>query len=84
MESLHESPRSFEVDCVDTTLQMHNYFLDQDSVNDPGTKTWGIQRYVITQLSRMFDFKKSLYMDCSYLNKYLINGVCIQLIRMLH
>jgi hypothetical protein len=34
---------------------------------------------VYTQLSRTFDLEGPLYLDCFYLDKYLINGVDLQL-----
>lgn len=37
------------------------------------------KRYVFTQKSRTFDLEGPLYLDCFYLDKYLINGVDIQL-----
>ncbi|XP_078330796.1 uncharacterized protein F54H12.2-like [Crassostrea virginica] len=71
------------VDCIDTQLQTELYFPDQDSTNDPDAKTGGNEgfrkRYVFTQLSRTFDLEGPLYLDCFYLDKYLINGVDIQL-----
>ena len=70
-------PLSSGVDCTDTQLQTQLYLPDQDSTNDPDAKTGGNEglrkRYVFTELSRTFDLEGPLYLDCFYLDKYLIN-----------
>ena len=70
-------------ECSNSQLQTQLYFPDQDSVNGPDAKAGGNEglrkRYVFTQASRTFDFEGPLYLDCFYLDKYLINGVDVQL-----
>ena len=70
-------------ECSNSQLQTQLYFPDQDSVNDPDAKGGGNEglrkRYVFTQASRAFDLEGPLYLDCFYLDKYLINGVDVQL-----
>lgn len=60
-------------------LQTQLYYSDQDSLDDAnaaGGKNTGLRsRYVFTQQSRTFDLEGPLYLDCFYLDKYLINGV---------
>ncbi|XP_061190341.1 uncharacterized protein F54H12.2-like [Saccostrea echinata] len=64
-------------------LQTQLYYPDKDGVEDPnaasGRNTGLRSRYVFTQMSRTFDLEGPLYLDCFYLDKYLINGVDLQL-----
>ncbi|XP_061170588.1 uncharacterized protein F54H12.2-like [Saccostrea echinata] len=64
-------------------LQTQLYYPDQEGVEDAnaaGGRNQGLRsRYVFTQLSRTFDLEGPLYLDCFYLDKYLINGVDLQL-----
>ena len=53
---------------------------DLDDVDAAGGTNKGLRlRYVFTQSSRVFDMEGPLYADCFGLDKYLINGVDIQL-----
>lgn len=64
-------------------MQTQMYWPDGEGMNDPdaaaGTNMSLRKRYVFTQKSRTFDLEGPLYVDCFYLDKYLINGVDIQL-----
>lgn len=51
-----------------------------DDANASGGKNTGLRsRYVFTQQSRTFDLEWPLYLYCFYFDKYLINGVNLQL-----
>ena len=52
---------------------------DLDDVDPAGTNQGLRLRYVFTQASRVFDMEGPLYADCFGLDKYLINGVDVQL-----
>lgn len=64
-------------------LQTQLYYPDKDSLDDPdpalGKNTGLRSRYVFTQESKAFDLEGPLYLDCFCLDKYLINGVDLQL-----
>lgn len=64
-------------------MQIQLYWPDGEGIGDPdaaaGTNMSLRKRYVFTQLSRSFDLEGPLYVDSFYLDKYLINGVDIQL-----
>ena len=68
-------------------LQNHSYkrncsipdVEDLDDVDPAGTNQGLRLRYVFTQASRVFDMEGPLYADCFGLDKYLINGVDVQL-----
>ena len=68
---------------TDSHLQTQLYYPDEDAPDDGdayGGRNTGLRsRYVYTQLSRTFDLEGPLYLDCFYLDKYLINGVDLQL-----
>lgn len=67
----------------DSQMQTQLYWPDGEGIGDPdpaaGTNMSLRKRYVFTQKSRTFDLEGPLYLDCFYLDKYLINGVDIQL-----
>lgn len=67
----------------ESQMQTQMYWPDGEGMNDPdaaaGTNMSLRKRYVFTQKSRSFDLEGPLYVDCFYLDKYLINGVDIQL-----
>lgn len=64
-------------------LQTQLYYPDRDDMDDANPaagKNTGLRtRYVFTQQSRTFDLEGPLYLDCFYLDKYLINGVDLQM-----
>lgn len=64
-------------------LQTQLYYPDKEVLDDPDPaagRNQGLRgRYVFTQQSRTFDLEGPLYVDCFYLDKYLINGVDLQL-----
>ncbi|XP_061170271.1 uncharacterized protein F54H12.2-like [Saccostrea echinata] len=64
-------------------LQTQLYYPDKEALDDPdaaGGRNQGLRlRYVFTQLSKTFDLEGPLYVDCFYLDKYLMNGVDLQL-----
>lgn len=64
-------------------LQTQLYYPDKEVLDDADAATGRNQglraRYVFTQQSRTFDLKGPLYVDCFYLDKFLINGVDLQL-----
>lgn len=64
-------------------LQTQLYYPDKEALDDADAATGRNQglrgRFVFTQKSRTFDLEGPLYVDCFYLDKYLINGVDLQL-----
>lgn len=66
-----------------TQMQTQLFWPDGEGMGDPdaaaGANMSLRKRYVHTQLSRTFDMEGPLYVDCFYLDKYLINGVDVQL-----
>ncbi|XP_062571180.1 uncharacterized protein F54H12.2-like [Saccostrea cucullata] len=70
-------------DTSKTQLQTQLYFPEGEGTENPdasgGTNMALRSRYVYTQQSRVFDLEGPLYVDCFNLDKYLINGVDIQL-----
>lgn len=64
-------------------LQTQLYYPDKEVLDDADAATGRNQglraRYVFTQQSRTFDLEGPLYVDCFYLDKFLINGVDLQL-----
>lgn len=64
-------------------LQTQLYYPDRDDIDDANAtagKNTGLRsRYVFTQQSRTFDLERPMYLDCFYLDKYLINGVDLQM-----
>jgi hypothetical protein len=68
---------------TDYHLQTQLYYPDEDTLDDGdaygGINTGIRSRYVFIQLSHTFDLEGLLYMNCFYLDKYLINGLDLQL-----
>jgi hypothetical protein len=64
-------------------LQTQLYYPDKEILDDPDAaagRNQGLQgRNVFTQMSMTFDLEGPLYVDGFYLDKYLINGVDLQL-----
>lgn len=70
-------------DAGSSQLQTQLYYSDKDDLDDPdpaaGRNAELRSRYVFTQELRTFDLEGPMYLDCFYLDKYLINGVDLQL-----
>ncbi|XP_061191087.1 uncharacterized protein F54H12.2-like [Saccostrea echinata] len=70
-------------DVSDSQLQSQLFFLDDATMDDGnangGTNGGLAQRYTFTQQSRVFDLEGPLYEDIFRLDKYILNGVDINL-----
>ena len=71
------------ISAAKSQLQTQLYYPDTEDPDDMDTvsgNNTGLRiRYVFTQQSRTFDMEGPLYADCFGLDKYLINGVDVQL-----